>query len=79
MRVIVHAERRCQDALLSVRCICECSRYHSMLRVQPQETGEQFQARRCSFLGFLRVENYAITNQRGRDRSIVSWEGSVRD
>ena len=78
MRVIVHAERGSQDALLSVGSVSEGSRYRSMLRLQPQKTGEQIQARRGSSLGFLGVERYAITNQRGRDGDIISWKGSVR-
>ena len=79
MRIVIHAESRGQNALLNSRGVREGSRYRSVLSVQPQKAGEQIPARFDGFLGFLGVENYAIIFQRGRDRSIVGWEGSVRD
>ena len=79
MRIVIHAKCRGQNALLNIRGVREGSRYRSVLSVQPQKAGEQIPARFDGFLVFLGVENYAIIFQGCQDRSIVGWEGGIRD
>ncbi len=53
VQIIIEVERRCEGAVLSLRGRRPDNMEIVLMRMHPHKAGEEFQARRRLFLGFL--------------------------